>query len=194
MKICSRLVAILRQITIEPMVFLYYCGFAIFNNTSFSILYNKICFQKLGDDASEDDCGNIDDELQSETATWTQYNALAFTIPASFVYLYMSAWADRNGRKVNFLISMAGTIVYMLTFIVVTVLKSSPLWILPLVSFGVGLSGFAMLFVGASYQYMADTARDEHALTVRMTLMVSSWSLGYCKIAEQCCCISSIVL
>lgn len=183
MTIISRLIAILRQVSIEPLVLLFYTGFAIFNTTSFSMLYHKICVQKLGYDASDDDCGNIDDELQEDATAWIQYDVVAITIPSSFVCLYLSAWGDRNGRKANFLIAMAGVIVYMLAFIVATQYESSPLWILPVVSVGAGCTGFVMLFVAASYQYMADTARDEHTLTVRMTLMVCSWSLGYCEMA-----------
>ena len=116
---------ILKNITVEPVVFLYMLGtfllFSVFQN----LLYTNICEDATQDVVNGTEvCEHLYDEenavmleeVQATASTWIKISTACMTVPSIVVDCYLGSWSDLFGRKFTLVLpplgALFGSIVY----------------------------------------------------------------------------------
>lgn len=80
---------VFKQITVEPIIFLIYLGWVFGNTLQSPGLYQKVCRLYYEGNYTVN-CKNlsgnpaVEDDVQSQNARWSLYNAISYLTPAIF--------------------------------------------------------------------------------------------------------------
>ena len=116
---------ILRNITIEPVFFIFAMCFGFYIIASSQLYIDKVC--KVNLNISEDICNNIqkhDEEqirVQEYVSQLKVYNRIIQAIPPCIYALLAGPWSDRNGRKFLIVCSVFGYVLCNGVFLINTI-------------------------------------------------------------------------
>ncbi|XP_021370632.1 proton-coupled folate transporter-like [Mizuhopecten yessoensis] len=112
---CNQVTGMLRQTTVEPILFLYMFATFLEFPVSQDLIYTRVCLEKFSNSTYIcDNLGNNTlkeegDVVQKEASSWIMYNNVAYTVPAVIsVTLFLGPWGDRLGRKIPMMLTIIG--------------------------------------------------------------------------------------
>lgn len=126
-------------------------------------------------------------EVQKQASLFSLYTNLLSTLPSLAVTLLIVAYSDRAGRKITVILPLTGTLIYTLSFLMVSYFELN-IYLLIGSSFLSSLFGGLSTFLGGCFAYIADLCADGHQKTLRMAGLdmmigllagVASISTGY---------------
>lgn len=164
---------------VEPVVALYaFSSFLIYpllqqyvyrrlwqqlTNTTYPVSDNtSICAANNNSNQS-----SYHEEVQRQASLFSLYTELFSTIPSLVVTLMLVAYSDRGGRKITIIMPLIGTLIYTLTFLVVSYFELS-IYLLIGSSLLSSLFGGLGTFLGGCFAYIADLCDDDRQKTLRM--------------------------
>lgn len=192
-KLVGRIKKFTNSITVEPIIFCNFLAIAFFRVVEQAGIYKVICIQNYQDSRGAD-CSNlkanpeVEDLVQKDASTVSMYLSLAYLIPAVVSDIFLGAWADKHGRKVNILLGLAGLIIAAFPFSIVLTFPHTSLVLLVVANIIAGISGYISIVVISALAYLTDIVHDKSTLTVRMAHVyvcnaaaaaVGSFAVGY---------------
>ncbi|XP_068226199.1 lysosomal proton-coupled steroid conjugate and bile acid symporter SLC46A3-like [Palaemon carinicauda] len=170
-------------ITIEPMLFLN--GMALTGSyaPTENLKLDRYCRVTLGypsevcEKMNDGNHESIQVEVQKRVNLFHFYENLISSIIPVLLLSFIATWSDQRGRKVPILLSLFGTTLNSVTYLLVSFFPTWPPEILYVASFCSSFGGGWSLFFMAVYSYMSDMSKAE-ARTKRLALMKGIWSLG----------------
>ena len=179
-KIQNLIVLAWKNLTIEPVVFLYLISVGLTYVIRPNLLLEKACRIKLN--LTEDICNNITENkgnltlVQKEVADYERTLSLAATFPRVAFTLLAGPWSDRHGRKFLIIIPIIGQALTALTFLLnVRFFDSLPFEALYM-EYVNELSGNFVVYYLGEYSYMADITTPGER-TARLGKLVFTESL-----------------
>lgn len=190
MESCTRFIKrVLAEVSVEPLMFLFYLSYAMFSSASFPAIYNKVCMSLLVDNPDADYiCQNLDsndtfadyeDMVQQASTRWLMYNEVAKFLPTFASTMFFGSFGDHYGRKIPILLSLSSVCIYMNLYAIFTSLPQFEIYSVTLLSFGIGFLPPQSLFIMSTFSYISDKITDEEQLTFRYTVLTAFWSLAY---------------
>lgn len=172
-RFCKSLKVFVSNITVEPIVFCNYLALAFFRVVEHSGLYEVICIQNYQQSHNVDcktlkEYPDVEDLVQKDASMVTMYLSLAYLLPAMASDIFLGAWSDKHGRKVNILLGVAGLIIASFPYTILFTFPHTSLVILLIANLIAGLTGYIAIVMISSLAYMTDIVPDKNALTVRM--------------------------
>ena len=122
MALCERLKNVFRNITLEPVYFLFMAAMGMTVFTSQELYLMKAC--KVNLNFTESLCENINNHTDIQIATQKYvseiqaYNGILQSLPAVLFTLYAGPLSDKYGRKPLILVSFAGYFLLNLVFLI----------------------------------------------------------------------------
>ncbi|XP_069985963.1 proton-coupled folate transporter isoform X2 [Penaeus vannamei] len=173
----------LGEISIEPILFLYYIGLYSRSVVRENLKLDRFCRITLGYD--EEDCALLNDghhgDIQAETqkldSVFYFYEKVVSTVVPLVLISFTATWSDRRGRKALIVLSFVGDLLYIFIYLLESLFPSWPPQVLLLASFLNSLGGGMMMLLMACYSFMADKTNAK-TRTVRMTIMNSIMHMG----------------
>ncbi|XP_035521905.1 solute carrier family 46 member 3 [Morone saxatilis] len=107
------------------------------------------------------------EEVQRQASLFSLYTEVFSTIPSLVVTLMLVAYSDRGGRKITIIMPLIGTLIYTLTFLVVSFFELN-VYLLIGSSLLSSLFGGIGTFLGGCFAYIADLCEDDRQKTQRM--------------------------
>lgn len=105
-----------RQLVIEPFVFLFMFAFALEGLAITQLAQDKICRFRynqsddycayLGEQVSSSSVFDFKNQILADVTTFTLYKTIVNAVPIIFWSLFLGAWADRHERAPKFLMSI----------------------------------------------------------------------------------------
>lgn len=178
---CGSLHFNIRNITVEPVLFLYFFAAYIVIPTLQALAYHKVCIQKynasfcsqLQNVTFQKEHAEESDYVQTETSHLILLANIAMTIPACFtVFCFLGSFGDKVGRKFPILLPTVGAIIQAFAGLLNAAFPSSSVYFLligPAIS---GLCGGIIAAVMAVYSYIAHIATTE-SKTMRIGIVES---------------------
>ena len=182
-----RFLQIFRQITVEPVLFVFmFCTFLklpvnqqlVFRKTCLQLYSESFCANNLTRKACGHDSSEQENAVQRSSSEWIFYNAVAYSVPSIVTSLLWGSWSDKFGRKVTIVLPLVGLGIEAISNILnVHYYDASPVNLL----YGNILSG---IFGGYStmlmalFSYMADVTKDKSNRTLRIGLLESMTFIG----------------
>lgn len=170
---------IIRQITVEPTMFLYMMAFMLTNVVEQVFFVYKACTVDHGYD--EEVCRNIEQyqnikkEVQKTVSLFHQWDSIAGHIIPIILAPFLGAWMDKRGRKLPLIIGLFGKLFYS---IMIIVNANQPTW--PL-NYVVYTATIPMAFTGADvaifaccFAYISDVSSVKNR-TLRITIMDAAY-------------------
>ncbi|VDO98554.1 unnamed protein product [Soboliphyme baturini] len=166
---------ILSAISVEPILFLNFFGFSVYAVCLQSGIYQVLCRQIT----PNSDCQRIggvrngadEDKVQAASTFWFMMLTVSYLVPALLSDTFLGALGDRQGRKTNILIGLAGMLVSFFPAMIVFSSVQGPMWLLMVFNMVSGFTGFIGIVIISAFAYLADTVPDHDNLTVRMVIM-----------------------
>lgn len=171
----------LRDVTVEPVLFLYMFAANVVFPTLQALTYHKVCVQKFNASFC-DQLKNVtfqqqnpdeNDYVQSTTSHWILLANVAMTIPACFtVVLFLGSFGDKVGRKFPVVLPIIGAIVQALACLFNAAYPAAPLALLligPLLS---GMCGGIIACLMGVFSYVTHIASAE-SKTMRIGIVES---------------------
>ena len=164
---------ILREITVEPIVFLFSLT-ALQHPAVQALYYHKVCLSSF----SEDICNHLqngsfpveEDKVQRETSHWFLYNIICFEIPSIFVSSKYGTICDSWSRKVTLVLPVVGQILNTANTLIIALIQDSPMGFLLFGRLLSGLfGGWITMFMACSSYLSAFTS--EKTRTTRIAIM-----------------------
>ncbi|XP_076464411.1 proton-coupled folate transporter-like [Babylonia areolata] len=164
----------LRDITVEPVLFLYMFAVNVVLPTLQALAYFKVCIQRynasfcqqLRNVTFQQEHSEENDYVQSTTSHWILLANVAMTIPACFtVMLFLGSFGDKVGRKFPVVLPILGAVAQSLASLLNAVFPYAPLGFLligPLLS---GMCGGIIAALMAVFSYITHVAPPETKTT-----------------------------
>ena len=119
----NKLVNLIKQLRVEPFMFLHMFAGAVSSVTQSLLIQDKICVLEFKQ--SNDYCINLnklssDDEIQSEilvlSTTFSLYSTIISMVPCVLWSMFIGSWCDKyiHGRKVLFCATALGAMLDMI--------------------------------------------------------------------------------
>lgn len=177
----SRCLDGLKQITVEPILFFSFLSLQTAGIVQQVGVYHVVCMQTYAS-RPEIDCANLanvtidgvpaENTVQRQMSTWNMALSLAYMIPGIIADLFLGAYGDRYGRKVNMLLGMIGLMLSQFPLIVLfTYPLSVPIYVLVIANAIAGFTGYISITMISAFAYLTDTVLDPEQLTIRMSIM-----------------------
>lgn len=171
----------LRDITVEPVLFLYMFAVSIVFPTLQALAYDKVCYQKYNNSFCEQlrnatfqhEHPEETDYVQSETSHWILFGNIALTVPACFtVVLFLGSFGDKVGRKFPIILPLIGAIMQAVSCLLNSVYPSAPLGLLLMGPILSGCCGGIIACLMAVFSYISHLASAE-SKTMRIGIVES---------------------
>lgn len=109
-----------KRVTVEPVLFLYLFAGGLWWPAQDGLRYRKVCDQVLANETvcSLSKMGRLEDEVQTEAATWQLYATLINDIPPLILAFIYGAVADHHSHRVVLLLPITGMVATMIWFII----------------------------------------------------------------------------
>lgn len=182
-KSCSEILKFaFRNVTIEPVLFLFITGISIHIVTVDNLLIEKVCLTI--DKYSEEVCKHIEDQkysdkidhVQKHVATWKIIIGLSSAIPSIFYSIIVGSWSDKHGRKPFIVIPIIGLVIETVVYMVLAHSMESPVWLMILPQIIGTLFGGYGCFV-CSLAYIVDVSTDK-SRTIRIAILEGCAAVG----------------
>lgn len=170
----------MKSFLVEPVVALYAFSCFLFfpvgqqyvyrrlweqlTNTSYPITENSSSCGSNGSSRHSRDF----EEVQRQASYFSLYSELLSLIPSLIVTILLVTYSDRGGRKMAILPPLFGTLLYILTYLVVSYFELD-VYILIGASLLSSLFGGFGTFLGGIFAYIADLCETDRERTLRMT-------------------------
>lgn len=170
-----------RDITVEPVLFLYMFAANIAFPTLQALIYHKVCIQKFNNSfcqglrnvTFQQEHGDENDYVQSTTSHWILLGNVAMTLPACFtVLLFLGSFGDKVGRKFPILLPLVGAIIQAIASLLNAVFPAAPLYLLLIGPLLNGLCGGIVACFMAVFSYISNIAQPE-SKTMRFGIVES---------------------
>ena len=111
----------LRQISVEPVLFVYMlCTFLSFPVLQ-QLAFKKICLETF----NKTTCSNLhhdnfttqEKHVASDTSQWILYQTIGLSIPSIFASLVYGSWSDRVGRRMVMILPLVGNTLLNINYI-----------------------------------------------------------------------------
>ncbi len=120
-RIISRVKFGLRQITVEPLLFLFTIGTAFLIIGSKALVYRKVCISHYDPDL----CDNVDNgsfpeqeqHVQSEASFWYLTETYCYEVPSLVTSFCYGSLSDKYGRRLALVIPITGQLISCMIFI-----------------------------------------------------------------------------
>ena len=122
MGVFGKIKAVLNDITIEPIFFLYSLCLGFYIIVSKNLYVDKVC--KVNLNFTEEICDNIQqheeeqNKVQQYVSSLQAYNSVIQAVPACIFALFAGPWSDRHGRKLLIVCAVFGYILCNVVFII----------------------------------------------------------------------------
>lgn len=161
------------NITVEPIVFCNFLALSFFRVTEHAGLYEVICYQNYHKDYDVNckklkSYPKIEDMVQQDASVINMYLSLAYLLPAIASDIFLGAWSDRYGRKVNILVGLTGLIVAAFPNAIIFTYPQTSLMLLVVAHIIAGTTGYIAIIMISSLAYLTDIVPDKSKLTIRM--------------------------
>ncbi|CAN9501863.1 unnamed protein product [Ophioblennius macclurei] len=169
-----------RSFLVEPVVALYAFSCFLFfpvqqqfvyrrlweqlTNTSYPITENSSSCASNGSSNHSKDF----EEVQRQASYFSLYSELLSLIPSLIVTILLVTYSDRAGRKMAIIPPLFGTLLYILTYLIVSYFELD-VYILIGASLLSSLFGGFGTFLGGIFAYIADLCETDRERTLRMT-------------------------
>ncbi|XP_033735721.1 proton-coupled folate transporter-like [Pecten maximus] len=127
MTFCEQVTGLLRQTTVEPILFLYMFATFLEFPVSQDLIYTRVCLEKFAnvtyicDNLSNKTLKEELESVQKEASSWIMYHNVAYTVPAVVsVTLFLGPWGDRLGRKYPMMLTIIGNMLLTVCNLVVS--------------------------------------------------------------------------
>ena len=182
---CEKLVGVGKQITVEPVLFLYmlatFSQYAIFQD----LVYSKVCLAEYNSTICDDlhvnsnstDYKDILDFVQKTCSHWILLSTISTVIPSIFISIYLGSWSDRFGRKWPVAIPPLGGVLGSLVYIIISFEPSAPVLWICFASFLPGMTGGFVSCIMSCMTYVSAVTTDEQR-TVRVSRLEAMIFLG----------------
>ncbi|CAB3983511.1 solute carrier family 46 member 3-like [Paramuricea clavata] len=183
----SRFLRIFRQVTVEPVLFVFMLCTFLKDPVNQQLIFRKTCIQLYNESFCADNftrkaCGKSlseqENAIQKSSSEWIFYNSVAYSVPSIISSLLLGSWSDKFGRKVAILLPLIGLSIEAISSILnAHFYDASPVYLL----YGNILSGifggFSTILM-ALFSYMADITKDKSNRTLRIGLLESMTFVG----------------
>jgi PCFT/HCP family folate transporter-like MFS transporter 1/3 len=183
----SRFLQNFRQITVEPVLFVFMLCTFLKLPVSQQLIFRKTCLELYNESFCANNftrkaCGHSSSEqenaVQKASSEWIFYNSVAYSVPSIVSSLLWGSWSDKFGRKVTIVVPLIGLGIEAISNILnVHFYDASPVHLL----YGNILSGvfggFSTMLM-ALFSYMADITKDKTNRTLRIGLLESMTFVG----------------
>ncbi|XP_031554603.1 solute carrier family 46 member 3-like [Actinia tenebrosa] len=168
---------IFRNITVEPVLFLYmFCTFMSFPLLQ-QLAYRKICQEKLNETSCENLTKTQRDGVQEDTSNWMVYQSVALGVPSIAASLVYGSWSDSVGRKFIMILPPIGNALMNINYLLnVHFFQVNVNYLL----IGIVISGFFggyATVLSSVFSYIADVS-DKSSRTLRISILESMVFLG----------------
>lgn len=177
----------LKQVTVEPVLFLSFLAMGIYPVIQQVGMYRVVCEQTYVA-RPEVDCQHLanvtvdgvvaENVVQEQVAMWNMALGLAYMIPGFVADIFLGAYGDRYGRKVNMLLGMVGLMISLYPLVVLFTYPLMPMYILVIANVVTGFTGYISITMISALAYLADTVLKPEDLTVRMAAVTVIMNLA----------------
>lgn len=181
-KIVENMINFFKNITIEPILFLYYTGYYQLLNMDENFRLERFCRVDLD---RREDCDTLGDgsdvdlevavqKLENQFLVYDPYISVALTV---LLLIFIASWSDKHGRLVPMVMSLAGWILYCVVYLLTVLFHSWSAWTLLLAAFLRSMGGWHWVLLMASYAYIVDITTETNR-TTRMTITMAAKGFG----------------
>ncbi|KAL7648151.1 UNVERIFIED_CONTAM: hypothetical protein RMT77_000053 [Armadillidium vulgare] len=177
----DKLKNVLKNITVEPLMFLDGLAFSIMTVFIEDLQMRRIC--EVGLEQNSSTCSNLGNATEISNEVQVRFSVFAFydgiiksAIPLFFI-LFMGAWSDKYGRKVPLYTVQLGHFLNFLGLLLFSLAKSWPVEYMLIPTFLDSLGGGNVCFLTAANAYISDVT-SESSRTSRVGLANSIYFLG----------------
>ncbi|XP_063696605.1 proton-coupled folate transporter-like [Culicoides brevitarsis] len=178
---CSKVMRVIRNISVEPTMFLYMMAFMLTNVVEQVFFVYKACRVDHGYD--EDICRNIEKfenikkEVQKTVSLFHQWDSIAGHIIPIFLALFLGAWSDKRGRKLPLIMGLTGKLVYSLMIVINAYQPNWPLnYVIYTATIPSALLGADVAIFASCFAYIADITTVQNR-TLRITILDAAYLL-----------------
>ncbi len=185
-RIMSRVKFCLRQITVEPLLFLFTIASALLVICSKALIYHKVCISHYDPDL----CDNVDNgsfpeqeqHVQSEASFWYLTETYCYEVPSLVTSFCYGSLSDKYGRRLALVIPITGQLISCMIYILnATFIHFSVVAILPGPLLSGLFGGWSSFNIGA-FGVLSDITSPQQR-TTRMSIAESvvyiSAAMGY---------------
>uniref|UniRef100_A0A336MAY0 CSON012416 protein n=1 Tax=Culicoides sonorensis TaxID=179676 RepID=A0A336MAY0_CULSO len=173
------LMQIIRQISVEPTMFLYMMAFMLTTVVEQVFFVYKACTVDHG--YNETVCRNIEQyvnvktEVQKTVSLFHQWDSIAGHIIPIILALFLGAWSDKRGRKLPLILGLIGKLYYSLMIIVNA---NQPTWRLNYViwtaTVPAAFTGADVAIFASCFAYISDVSSVKNR-TLRITILDAAY-------------------
>ncbi|XP_064107395.1 lysosomal proton-coupled steroid conjugate and bile acid symporter SLC46A3-like [Macrobrachium nipponense] len=171
----DRLVLVVKNITVEPLMFLNVMAWTIQTTLVTNMVLEKECEYKYRETAAA--CQNLTDlplnvtaDIQKTATTVMMVQEVVANLPAVLYVLVLGTWSDKYGRKLPMLLPFVGSFLASLIYMANAYAWWLPAELIILAGIPQGLSGGLITLLMATYAYISDIS-DHRSRTLRMAFL-----------------------
>ncbi len=172
-----------KNVTVEPVLFLFMMGMFIQLPTSQMLILEKVCLEENKENVTI--CKHLDKKeneymeniVQTKASHWIMYLQLFGAIPGAVMSLVFGASSDRIGRKIIIVIPVMGSIINGFVLIISSYFIHLDLRYLIIGALSIGFTGSFGTFYIALISYIADITNEE-SRTKRLGILESMVFIG----------------
>lgn len=172
---------ICKNITVEPLMFLYGFAFSIISVFVEDLQMRRICEVGLEQNSSVcDNLGNfqnVSNVVQIKFSVFAFYDGILKSAIPLFFILFMGAWSDKYGRKVPLYTAQFGQFFNIFGFLLFSLFKTWPVEYMLISTLIESLGGGHNCFLTATNTYISDIT-SEASRTTRVGIANSVFFLG----------------
>ncbi|CAL4062426.1 unnamed protein product, partial [Meganyctiphanes norvegica] len=181
-KIITNVRLFIKNITIEPMLFLYHIGYYALINVGENFRLDRYCRVSLD---REDDCDHLGDgtdedlevavqKLENQFLVYESYISVVFTV---LLLMFIASWSDKHGRLVPMVLALGGWILYSFVYLLTVLFPLWSAWVLLLAAFLRSLGGWHWVILLVGYAYITDITTEANR-TPRMNFLMAAKGFG----------------
>ncbi|KAG8189479.1 hypothetical protein JTE90_018131 [Oedothorax gibbosus] len=156
----SRVMGVLRQVTVEPFLFLCIFGYRLRAVSFQSLLMDRACRTMY--DYTEDICDHIEsyptEKAQSTIGGNNLYTGwmLMTSLPSVVVAVFLGPWSDKHSRKYPILLGICGMFAEAVASAVLAAFPHVSPWMFAIASLLSGMCGGFIMTLSSCYSYLSD--------------------------------------
>lgn len=173
-----------KQITIEPVVFLYMLAIYMNIPTDEALLYRQVCYQFY----NQSFCSaitehlilptTIEQNIQRQTSIYLMYLNFVYSIPSILMTMICGAWSDRFSYKIPMVLANIGCILATIVNLIVSRLRTNlSIELLFLSNIFISLFGSTSTMFSIVYNYITHITTHQNR-TVRIAMLESCLLFG----------------
>ncbi|XP_017956090.1 proton-coupled folate transporter isoform X1 [Drosophila navojoa] len=175
--LCHRLMSIIRNISVEPTMFLYMFAFMITSVVEQNFFLQKAC--RVNNNLSDDICTNIHKKENEDykkqvldtTASFHQWENISAHVFPIILALFLGSFSDRRGRKLPLLMGLVGKFIYSTMIVVNAKMSTWPVeYIIYTATLPSAITGADVAIFASCFAYISDITTLQQR-TIRVTIL-----------------------